>query len=270
MKRKKKLYVGAAVLFVASLGVSTWWMMADYGPKTYPVDHVMPVDEPGIVIDAGHGGMDGGASAADGMTEKEINLAIARCLQKEVAQYPVQVCMTRETDAGLYTDDARPIRQKKREDLLNRKRIMEEAGADLAISIHLNSFPQDTSVHGAQVFYPSKEEGRTTTRTDEQAATADSKAFAQKVQAALETAIDDGKAREAMAKGDILLFQNPPCKSILVECGFLSSPKEAELLKSQEYQQTLAAAIWKGVNDILGLEKQAEIPLIDSANNRAK
>ena len=174
-----------------------------------------------IVIDPGHGGMDGGASSVDGVQEKDINLAISKALAEKAKSWGAEVIMTRDSDGGLYTDDNRPIRQKKREDLLARKKIIEESGADIAVSIHLNSFPQDASVYGAQVFYPKEKKARTDVQPCEQ----NSRDFAESVQKSIEINIDDGRTREAMAKNDILIFEDTKAKIILVECGFLSNPK---------------------------------------------
>ncbi len=222
---------------------------------------------PLIVIDAGHGGMDGGASAKDGTQEKDINLAIAKYLAEEIRQYPAEVLLTRESDAGLYTDDGRTIREKKREDLKNRKKIMQQPGVTLAISIHLNSFPQNENVYGAQVFYPKNQEVGTDVQTEDKQAQTTSKAFAEAVQKSLETNISDGRERAAMAKNDILLFKNSTGNMILAECGFLSNPQEAEKLKTAEYQQVLSKAIWQGVNEILCLEMNKKMEIRDSANN---
>jgi N-acetylmuramoyl-L-alanine amidase len=242
-------------------------MTADYGVGAAieaGVNIEQEVKKPVLVIDAGHGGFDGGAESADGTQEKNINLAIALALKDEASQYPVEIVMTREADQGLDGDGDGV--SKKREDLLERKKIMEEASANLAVSIHLNSYPSDASVYGAQVFYPSADGERTEGRTDEQGAGYSSRDFAESVQKSLETAIPDGREREAMKKNDILLFQNPTCPIVLVECGFLSNQKEADNLKTPEYQQELAKAIWQGINEILCLEKDENLPVIDSTN----
>ena len=170
--------------------------------------------------------------------------------------------MTRDSDVGLYTDDGRTIREKKREDLLARKKIIEESKADIAISIHLNSFPQDVSVYGAQVFYPKEGNIQTNVQGCEQS----SRNFAESVQKSLEFNIDDGRTREAMPKKDILIFEDIKAKIILVECGFLSNQKESDLLQTSEYQQKLSNAIWQGVNEILCLKMPRKIQIIDSTN----
>jgi len=222
---------------------------------------------PVLVIDAGHGGFDGGARAADGTEEKTINLEIALKLAEAAAAYPVDVVLTRESDTGLYTEGNSG--SKKREDLLKRKEIMEAADPVLAVSIHLNSFPQDVSVYGAQVFYAPSSPEVILPRTDEQTGEqrkADSRNFAESVQKALELHIPDGRERTAMAKSDILLMKDPACPVILVECGFLSNPDEAERLKTSEYQGQLASAIWEGINEILCLQETVTVPVVDSTN----
>ena len=266
----KKKYLGqtAVVLaaFVISCGLSCWsfsgMSLYEIGRHEQPVSAEEGIGRPLIVIDPGHGGMDGGASSPEGVQEKDINLSIAQKLAEEARAWGAEVPLTRESDVGLYTDDGKSIRQKKREDLLARKKIIEESGAALAISIHLNSFPQDASVYGAQVFYPKSPKLRTDVQDEEQS----SRSFAESVQKSLEINIEDGRSREAMGKNDILLFENTEAKIILVECGFLSNPKECRLLKTPEYQQKLSKAIWEGINEILCLEMHEKIQVIDSAN----
>ena len=215
-----------------------------------------------LVIDAGHGGFDGGASGSDGTLEKDLNLEIALKLREVAEEYPVKVVMTREEDEA--------VASTKGEDLRTRKQIMEDSEADFAVSIHMNSFPSDTSVYGAQVFYPSSRNDfnseRTTEQNGEQADEQSSKIYAEEVQKSLEINIQDGRERTAMTKENVLLLENPPCSIILVECGFLSNPQEIERLKTAEYQQILAEAIWEGINTELGLEKKTSIPVIDSKN----
>lgn len=258
----------AAVLavFAASCGLCCWVFSGADVCETGIPDEMTAVSESGgkavIVIDPGHGGMDGGASSPGGIQEKNINLAIALELKKEAESFGAEVIMTRENDTGLYVDDGRTIRQKKREDLLNRKKIIEESGCTLAISIHLNSFPQNASVYGAQVFYPKYTAERTDVRESEQT----SRDFAESVQKSLEINIDDGRQREAMPKNDILLFENIDARIILVECGFLSNATECQKLQTPEYQQELSKAVWEGVNEILCLKKNEKIQVIDSTN----
>lgn len=218
-----------------------------------------------VVIDPGHGGFDGGAVAVDGTVEKDINLQIAKALYDVIDEYPVKIVMTRKSDISL-DDGEGTIRQRKRQDLVKRKELIEEADADLTISIHLNSYPADASVCGAQVFYPKCEQKR----TEEQGGEQTSKLIAQNVQKSLEINVDDGKERSALAKDDVLLLQNPSTPIILVECGFLSNVNECEKLKTLEYQALVANAIWEGINIDLGFEKKQKIQVIHSANKTQK
>ena len=275
---KKKFILTFLMSFCLTAGAAAWVFAPGEDPGQ-TVGGSAPGEDPSraagiaatarplIVIDAGHGGIDGGASAKDGTQEKDINLAIAQYLAEEIRKYPADVILTRDSDAGLYTDDGRTIREKKREDLKKRKEIMQQPGVTLGISIHLNSFPQNESVYGAQVFYPKNQVAETDVQTEDKQAQTTSKTFAEKVQKSLETNISDGRERTAMPKNDILLFKNSTGNLILAECGFLSNPQEAEKLKTAEYQQVLSKAIWQGVNEILCLKMNKKMEIRDSANN---
>lgn len=104
-------------------------------------------------MDPGHGGMDGGAQSSDGTSEKDINLSIAEQVKKQLEGEGVKVIMTRYKDEGLYDESQEgTIRSLKTQDMKERKRIIDDSKADLTVSIHLNSFTQDSSVKGAQVF----------------------------------------------------------------------------------------------------------------------
>ncbi|MGN1414638.1 MAG: N-acetylmuramoyl-L-alanine amidase [Anaerovoracaceae bacterium] len=266
MKKTLPKILAAGAAFSSGFLFCLWFMTASAFPEAVSVS--VGQDLPVLVIDAGHGGFDGGAQAADGTKEKDINLAISLELARIASRYPVEVILTRAQDEALYMEETSA--SKKREDLLRRKEIMKEADADLAVSIHLNSFPQNTGVFGAQVFYPADEPDREDGRTDEQNEEQSSRALAESVQNALETDISDGRERTAMKKKDILLFQDPPCRIILVECGFLSCPTEAEKLKTPEYQRKLADAIWKGINEKLCLAEKENIPVVESTNRQER
>ena len=194
---------------------------------------------PVVVIDAGHGGVDGGAESADGVSEKDVNLKIALLLRDGLEAEDVRVVMTREDENGLYGGAQEgSIRTLKVRDMHERKRMIDEASADLTVSIHLNSFSQDASVKGAQVFYPSV--------CDEEIADASQKA-AELMQRALNEKVNAEKPREAMGKDDVFLLQNVTAPIVIAECGFLSNPEELEKLKTDAWQREVAAALQKGV-----------------------
>ena len=276
MKFNLKKIIAAAAAFACSL---TFCLMVLCGDKLFNEEtsddknaEMMQTsvesdeERPVIVIDPGHGGMDGGASSVDGTLEKDINLEIALKLKEIAEEYPVDVVMTRENDVSLHTDDSASIRNQKRQDLLRRKEIIQEADADLAVSIHLNSFPSDQSVYGAQVFYPKDDVERTDGRTSEH----NSKEYAESIQKSIELNISDGRERSIMTKDDFLVFEDPTCPMVLIECGFLSNVNECEKLKTREYQEKVGVAIWEGINEILCLEKAVNIKIVDSANKRQK
>ncbi len=184
-----------------------------------------------IIIDPGHGGVDGGASGKEtGVLEKDINLEISLKLKEILEESGSLVLLTRDGDYGLYTEGN--IRQKKNEDLRNRKKIFDESEADAIISIHLNSFPQ-SKYYGAQTFYPSNSEN--------------SKLMATLIQEELIRVLNNGNTRKAKTKNDIYLLKKPKVPIVLVECGFLSNPKEEKLLQDSEYQYKIAWSIYVGM-----------------------
>ena len=221
------------------------------------------IDEISIVIDPGHGGFDGGAVAKDGTVEKDINLAISMRLKEIIEKYPIKVVMTRKEDISL-SEQMESVHKMKEEDMKKRKEIIEEANADLTISIHLNSYPSDASVYGAQVFYaPNKQK-----RTDDNSCEQLSQKYGESIQKSLESNIEDGRERVSMEKSDTYLLKNVRTPYVLVECGFLSNENECKRLKTAEYQQLIAASIWEGINSELKLKKEQKIQIIQSANKQ--
>lgn len=211
-------------------------------------DHVETVqqvwkaaDRPVVVLDPGHGGIDGGAEGEDGTSEKDINLNIALDLKERLTEEGIRVVMTRNNDEGLYYDDGKTsTRSLKTGDMHERRKIIEEAEPDLTVSIHLNSFTQDASVQGAQVFYPSAGEPEVVEK---------SRQAAEIMQSELNDKVNTVKKRTELGKDDVFLLKDPPAPIVIAECGFLSNPDELKKLKSKEYQEiiskTLKASICK-------------------------
>lgn len=210
-----------------------------------------------LLLDPGHGGIDGGAEGSTGISEKDINLAIAKYIKELAVADGWTVVMTREEDKGLYPErDKQSIRSLKTEDLLARKEIIKKAEPMLAVSIHLNSFKQDPSVHGAQTFYPAG--------SGEQTILDESKRLAETIQAHLIAGIADGTDRAALSKRDVLLFKNPTVPIVIVECGFLSNRSEEALLMQDDYQRKLAECIYNGIMEFSNREGAQPIRLIDN------
>lgn len=185
-----------------------------------------------IVLDAGHGGSDGGAVSADGTPEDDINLAIVLRLRDLFALMGRQTVLTRTGENSLADPDSATLRQEKVSDTKNRVALINSVSNGHLISIHQNTLPGHPSVHGAQVFY-----GKVT----------DSDARAAAVQQALNGVVNVGNEKTAKPIGsDIYIMAHANCPAILVECGFLSNSAETRLLLSPEYQTKLAAAICCG------------------------
>lgn len=192
-------------------------------------------ERPVVVIDPGHGGMDGGAEGGDGTAEKDVNLKISLKLKDHMEKAGVRVIMTRDSDTGLYDEGEQgTIRYLKTKDMHERKRIIDEAGADLVISIHLNSFTQDGSVKGAQVFYPSAGADELVEK---------SCAAAEIVQENLNLNINTDKKRTELGKDDVYLLQNVTCPIIITECGFLSNDEDLNNLKKDKFQEEIAKSL---------------------------
>ncbi|WDV45346.1 N-acetylmuramoyl-L-alanine amidase CwlD [Clostridiaceae bacterium M8S5] len=185
-----------------------------------------------IAIDPGHGGFDPGASGRTGITEDKINLQICLRIRRLVEQAGGRVVMTRETDKGLDTDKSKTIRQRKNEDMRKRRILINNSNPDAFVSIHLNSFSQSSS-HGAQVFYKSRCEN--------------SKVLANIVQKELKRVLDNNNKRLPQPRSSIYLLKQVKAPSVLVECGFLSNPREEKLLQAESYQEKIAWSIYIGL-----------------------
>ena len=184
-----------------------------------------------IIIDAGHGGIDGGALGHSGVKESDINLKIALKLRTLLEQNGAIVLLTRDDDRGLYSESG-TVREKKREDLRSRKELVEGSDADLFISIHLNSFPQ-SQYYGAQTFYPKNSE--------------ESKRAAEYIQEELIRVLNNENKRVSKVKDDIYLLKHSTIPTVFVECGFLSNPLEEMELQKNQYQKKVAWSIYIGI-----------------------
>lgn len=194
---------------------------------TYAEDDITPK----IIIDAGHGGFDGGAVAADGTFEKDINLQVALKLRDIAEVLGYKTVMTRETDKAL-CDTQSSIRKNKVEDMHNRLKIIDDNRDGIYIGIHMNKFEQP-QVHGAQVFYSPNNEN--------------SQLLAENIQNSIATYVQKDNKRVVKKAGkDIFLLKNARQPAVLAECGFVSNGSELQNLKNSEYQTKIAFAIVLG------------------------
>lgn len=182
-----------------------------------------------IVIDPGHGGRDPGKVGVNNALEKDINLSIAVKLKKLLELNDINVVMTREEDIGLYSQTDS---NKKNADLNARVDIIKNSNADLAVSIHQNSFGEEY-VKGAQVFYHEQSE--------------QGKQMANILQAQLIDTMADGNHRKAKSNSNYYMLKKTECPLVIVECGYLSNIREAALLLDEEYQERMAWAIHLGI-----------------------
>ena len=194
----------------------------------------VPVANHIIIIDAGHGYPDGGAVAADGTIESELNLKVAQKLQNLLEASNCTVILTRSDENGIYEASADSIREKKVSDMKNRAKIANNSNAEIFVSIHMNKLPQ-TQYSGWQSFYKN---------TDEQ-----SKTLADCIQKNLNYFIDKNNHREIKSISNIYLTKNVEIPLAIVECGFLSNTQETTLLKIEDYQELLAWSIYTGILD---------------------
>ena len=182
-----------------------------------------------VVIDAGHGGEDGGAVSSAGTVESGLNLAIALRLDAVLALYGVDTVLLRTEDVSLHDPDAQTLREKKASDLRNRAEMVEAIPNALLVSIHQNTYAGSSRYRGAQVFYADAES---------------SGALAEHAQSILRQALDPENTRQAAKlPGAVYLMDHITCPAILVECGFLSNPEEDTLLRTTGYQTKLASAL---------------------------
>ncbi len=179
-----------------------------------------------VVIDAGHGGVDGGATSCTGVLESQFNLEIALKLDDLMHLLGINTVMIRTTDCSVYTQ-GETIAQKKVSDLKERVRIVNSTESALLISIHQNFF-SDGKYSGAQVFY---------------APTEGSQDFAKQLQSALIQTVNPNSNRQIKKADGVYLMQHIACPAVLVECGFLSNPQEEYLLRDNVYQQKLCSVI---------------------------
>ena len=181
-----------------------------------------------LILDAGHGGEDGGAVSVTGVPESRVNLEIVQKLRDTLALYGVDPVVLREEDVSLHDPEASTLRKKKRSDLKNRVRAVEAVEGGTLLSIHQNSYP-GSQYRGAQVFY---------------APTGGSRELAELLQTALREELQPDNDRQAKPIPEsVYLMNHVSCPAVLVECGFLTNPEEEALLRDGGYQRQLAAVL---------------------------
>ena len=221
IRKRHVAYVVLLCCFVAGLSAVLWHGNAAFTAAFAPGEEGA---SPVVVVDAGHGGEDGGAVAADGTVESGLNLAIARRVRDLLTFAGVPTTVTREGDAAIYDPGSATLREKKVSDLHNRVALVNELPG---------AVPSSPSTRGAQVFW-NRQEG--------------AEELASSIQEALNGAVNARHEKKAaQVPSSVYLMKEITAPGVLVECGFLSNAAETEQLKDPAYQTKLAAAIAAGV-----------------------
>ncbi len=233
MLRIERKYVLAALILVLSLLIT---IPIKNGAKNTSAD-IETDNSFVIIIDAGHGGIDGGAVGSAGTVEKRINLEIALKLRDVLDDAGYTVIMTRCEDISIHDSSANTIKQKKVSDMHNRLALTRMYPNSLLVSIHQNTLG-NSSVRGAQVFFsPNNEQ---------------SSLLAQCLQDSFNTKLQPDNKKETKKTGkNLYLFYNAQNVAILAECGFLSNPDEERKLCSEEYQNKIVYCLYYGILDYL-------------------
>ncbi|MEG1752153.1 MAG: N-acetylmuramoyl-L-alanine amidase [Clostridia bacterium] len=221
IKKQTLILIGVLLtIFIACVSLPS---IVVFSPKTEFV----------IVIDAGHGGRDGGSVGINTkVTESELNLRYAFSLKTKCENYGIKVIMTRTDNNGLYTVFSE---NKKKDDMRAREKIIYESNADLVISLHMNSFA-NRNYKGAQVFFKKEDES--------------GKFLAKNIQT--EMLLKLPNAKKEILVGDYYLLNCTNIPSIIIECGFLSNADEELLLQDENYINLVSQTIFCGIINFLG------------------
>lgn len=229
--RNSRLIIIFSILFLIILSAMLYFtFMANSS-----ADGVMtkPVLKQTVIIDAGHGGDDGGAIGIDGTVEKDINLDIALKLEKLLNFYGFDVIMTRTEDIMTCDDGLDSLRKRKVSDIHNRFDVLEKNPDAVFISIHQNKF-EDNSQHGTQVFYSGNND--------------ESKLLAESIQNSIVSVLQPDNSRVVKKSGSgIYLLYHAKLPAVLVECGFISNPAEVKKLNDEKYRMKIAILIADGL-----------------------
>lgn len=224
MKLRNYFGVGLFYVLILSIFIAVTWLGS---AVTSTVAQLIPVERVHtVIIDAGHGGLDGGATSCTGAQESKFNLDISLRLNDLMHLLGYRTVMIRTSDISVHTKGD-TIAQKKVSDLKERVRIVNDTENAVLLSIHQNTF-SDSRYSGAQVFYGREGEGQT---------------LAAAMQEAFCSTINPGSHRKSKKADNVYLLRNIDTTGVLVECGFLSNPEEEAKLRSDAYQREVCCVI---------------------------
>ena len=226
--KKGLCLLGALILTVMGMALA---LRLFYYQSTPVIRPVTMTGAQTLILDAGHGGEDGGALSVTGVAESGINLSIVRKMNDILAFYGAAPTLLRTTDISLHSAGAETLREKKVSDLKNRTATVTGMEGATLISIHQNTYPSQR-YHGAQVFF---------------SLTSGSQELAEHMQERIKSSLQPENNRASKQIADsIYLLNHIPNRAVLIECGFLSNPEEEALLRDDAYQRKLAAVICQG------------------------
>lgn len=196
-----------------------------------------------VVVDAGHGGIDGGASAEE-IIEKDVTLAISKNVERKLKRLGAEVVMTRSTDGDVLAehapkDEFPTLRERKKQDIFLRESLVKENDPEIFITIHANAIPEE-KWRGAQVFY--HKDGHP-----------NSELLANSVQTSIKNTLKNTD-REALSIKQVYLLKKTEVPAVLIETGFLSNNEERKLLADKKYQEKMADAIVEGIENYVNIE----------------
>lgn len=221
--KEKARFAAAAALLICLIILCRWAGQALHEEIQKGKEVTGKISETVVMLDPGHGGIDAGKTGVNGAEEKDINLQISLYIKKFLSDEGIKVVMTRTEDNRLAETQV--------EDLKERVRIMNEEKPVLTVSIHQNSYHEE-SVQGAQVFYYGD--------------SSEGKEAGEIMQSTLNEKLQ-GNDKEAKANRSYYILKKTEVPVIIVECGFLSNYEEAEKLADEEYQKTVADAVKEGI-----------------------
>lgn len=228
------------ILVFSFVAVFNFFILKDSGNDSQPPKSEAPVKEdrqnlPTVIIDAGHGGEDGGAIGLNGAYEKDINLIIAKKLKERLDARSIPCVLTRESDILLYDKNGDYEGKKKKLDLLARKELAEKYENAIFISIHQNSFSK-SQYSGLQVYYSPNN--------------AASYLLASRIQSTIKEELQPNNHRAIKKSSGIYLLEELFCPAVLIECGFLSNQAECERLCEESYQNAMCDILCEVIEKI--------------------
>jgi len=234
----KRIYICILAIILGVSAVCVCTIVGSENSASAVSTYSLSNNYPTVVIDAGHGGEDGGTTSLLGDFEKDINLDICLTLEKLLVQGGYNVKMIRDTDVSIHDSDAATTRERKVSDIHNRVEVANSNSNNILVSVHQNHFTE-SKYFGTQVFYSRNH--------------ANSQVLAENIRTAVTTLLQPENTRKCKQSSDVYLLDNTTVPAVIVECGFLSNPDEAYLLSQADYRDSIAYSVYLGIVEYIFL-----------------